>query len=68
MSPVTAGFVAILKSVNGNLSPAEYKEILVKTSYRRYYKGVADFEDGNAEHVVDIGKAVAYLKENYPAN
>ena len=32
-SPVLAGFVAILKSINPDLSPADYKDILIKTSY-----------------------------------
>ncbi len=61
MSPVAAGFVAILKDIDNGLTPAEYKEILVQTSYNRYFKGAASFEDGNAPHVADIGKAAAYL-------
>lgn len=65
MSPVTAGFVAILKSINGGLTPAEYKDILIKTSYQTHYKGDAPFEDADVDNVADIGKAVAYLKENY---
>ena len=59
MSPVTAGFVAILKSINGGLKPVEYKNILMQTSYQMEYNGE------NADHIVDIGKAVKYLKEQY---
>jgi len=59
MSPVTAGFVAILKSINRGLTPLEYKNILIKTSYQMEYNGE------NADHIVDIGKAVKYLKEQY---
>lgn len=64
-SPVTAGFVAILKSVNNTLTPKDYKDILVKTSYHE------DFYDWNfketypCERVVDLPKAVDYLIENY---
>jgi hypothetical protein len=64
-SPVTAGFVAILKSVNNTLTPKEYKDILVKTSYSM------DFYDWNfnqtfhCKRVVDIAKAVDYLRSTY---
>ena len=59
MSVVTGGFVAILKSINNTLTPEQYKEILVKTSRPLEYEGQS------AVHVVDIEKAVQYLKENY---
>ena len=66
LSPVTAGFIAILKGINNTLSPAEYKKILVETSYAMHFSGgVADFEDADVEYVVDIGKAVKYLQDNY---
>ena len=58
-SPVTAGFVAILKSINGGLSPSEYKNILVQTSYQMEYDGEL------VDHVADIGNAVKYLIEHY---
>jgi hypothetical protein len=58
-SPVTAGFIAILKSINGRLTPREYKNILVQTSYQMEYNGEY------ADHVVDIGSAVRYLMEQY---
>lgn len=57
MSVVTAGFVAILKEVDGTLPPAEYKEILVKTSRPMEYAGE------KAEHVADIAEAVRYLSQ-----
>lgn len=62
MSVVTAGFVAILKSVDDTLTPAEYKEILVNTS--RYM----EYEEDSAEHVVDIAAAVQYLKDKNSAD
>ena len=65
MSPVTAGFVAILKSVDDSLTPAQYKEILVASSYPLNYEGKAAYAEGTAPHVVDIAAAVAYLQENY---
>lgn len=65
MSPVTAGFVAILKSENNTLSPAEYKKILIETSYSKNFRGIADFENVEVDHVVDIGSALKYLKDNY---
>lgn len=60
MSVVTAGFVAILMSINDTLTPEQYKEILIKTSHYAEYGGEG------AEHVVDIGEAVKYLQERYP--
>ncbi len=39
-SPVTAGFVALLKSIDNTLHPAEYKRILMETSNKRLYNGV----------------------------
>lgn len=38
-SPVTAGFVALLKSVKSDLTPAECKRILMDTSRRMVYNG-----------------------------
>jgi hypothetical protein len=64
-SPVTAGFIAILKSVNNKLSPREYKEILIKTSYKKLFKDPFTLKEAEYSNVADIGKAVIYLKENY---
>lgn len=63
MSPVTAGFVAILKSIDPTLSPAEYKQLLVDTSYPMEYVGVMEWESGTSEHTVDIAKAARTLWE-----
>lgn len=57
MSVVTAGFVAMLKEIDGTLTPAECKEILVETSRPAEYAGE------RAEHVVDIEAAVRYLMQ-----
>ncbi len=57
MSPVLAGFVAMMMEVKRDLSPDEYKQILIATSKEMEYKGK------KIEHVVDITKALEYLKE-----
>lgn len=64
-SPVLAGFVAILKSINPNLSPQDYKDVLIKTSYQTEYYDWGFGRTSNIPHAVDIGKAVTYIKENY---
>ena len=58
-SPVTAGFIAILKNVNNNLTPGEYKDILIKTSKKKLY------DNYECPRVVDIYDAVKYLQQNY---
>lgn len=58
MSVVTAGFVAILMEIDDSLTPAQYKEILIRTSYP------AEYEGERAEHVADIDAAVQYLAGN----
>ncbi len=64
-SPVAAGFVAILKSVNNELTPKEYKEILVKTSYNAKLIDPILQVEQEFSYIVDISKAVEYLKDNY---
>lgn len=59
MSPVLAGFIAMLKEVNNELTPDEYREILVKSSYNYNYNGK------EISKVVDISRAIQYLKDNY---
>lgn len=61
MSPVLAGFVALMKSINQNLTSDECKEILIKTSY-----GITDrsenWHDINpCKRIVDIGKAIQHI-------
>lgn len=51
-SPVTAGFVAMLKSVAPSLSPEEYKRILVETSRPMVFEG------HESTRVVDIAAAL----------
>jgi len=65
MSPVTAGFVALLKSINNELLPEEYKAILVETSYSMNYKAAIERDSGDCSNIVDIGKAVEFLIRNY---
>jgi subtilisin family serine protease len=50
--PVTAGLVALLRSVNPEASPAEIKEILRETSHSMEYRGRL------ATHVPDAFEAV----------
>lgn len=64
-SPVTAGFIAILKSINNALTPKEYKDILIKTSYKMDYFDPNFNKKLECTRVVDIGKAVDYLNKNY---
>jgi hypothetical protein len=65
-SPVTAGFVAILKSINNNLAPSEYKDILIQTSHSMKYDDSAlNRQNVHVERVADIGSAVKYLSENF---
>jgi len=54
-SPVTAGFVALMKSVRNDLPPAEYKRILMETSRNLIYRG----ED--CPRVPDIYEAVKLI-------
>ncbi len=51
-SPVTAGFVALLKSARPDLKPAEIKEILMKTSRE------TTFEGRTSPRTVDIAAAL----------
>ena len=65
MSPVTAGFIAILKSINNELTPEDYKEILIATSYSKNYDGPVDRDNGYCSNIVDIGKAAEFIESNY---
>lgn len=56
-SPVTAGFVALLKSINNDLSPSEYKRILRDTSKEMIYDGEV------CPRVVDIYEALQYISK-----
>lgn len=54
-SPVTAGFVALMKSVRSDLPPAKYKRILMETARSLIYKG----ED--CPRVPDVYEAVKVI-------
>ena len=60
-SPVLGGFVAILKSIDPQLTPAQCKELLVSTSYSITEKGENWFDLNPCPRAVDIGKAVTTL-------
>ena len=64
-SPVTAGFIAILKGINNKLTPDEYRQILKKTSYETTFKSPFSGKEAKCKEVVDIGKAALYLKNNF---
>lgn len=64
-SPVTAGFIAILKSINNKLTPDEYRQILKKTSYKTTFTDPFTLKKAECSNVINIGKAVTYIKENY---
>ncbi len=56
MSPVLAGFVAMLMEIKRDLPPDAYKQILIKTSR------VVEYHGKTIPHVVDAEKAVEYLR------
>ncbi len=60
-SPVLGGFVAMLKSIKPQLTPAQCKELLVSTSYTITEKGENWFDINPCPRVVDIGRAVTSL-------
>ena len=62
-SPVAAGFLAILKGVNNKLAPNDYKDILIKTSYKMTFKDPFTFKEAECPYVVDMEEAVNYIKE-----
>lgn len=64
-SPVTAGFIAILKSINNKLTPDQYRQILKKTSYKTTFKDPFRLNTFECSDVIDIGKAAEYIKEKY---
>ena len=55
-SPVTAGFVAMLKSVKPDLQPADYKRILMETSRELTFQGNV------APRAVDIAAALRSMR------
>lgn len=57
-SPVTAGFVALLKSVKPDLKPAEVKQVLMETS-----RAIV-FESRRSPRTVDIAAAIRSVTKN----
>nr|NQU91952.1 S8/S53 family peptidase [Bacteroidota bacterium] len=55
MSPVLAGVIAMMKEVNNDLTPADYKRVLIETSREIEYSSY------KVKHVVDAAGAVNYL-------
>lgn len=55
MSPVLAGIIAMMKEVNNELTPADYKKILIETSKEVDYNGYT------VKHVVDAPEAIHFL-------
>ena len=56
-SPVSVGFVALLKSINNNLTPIDYKNILIETSKEMIYKSE------ECPRVIDIYGAVKLISK-----
>lgn len=61
MSPVLAGFIALMKCIDNRLTSQQCKDILMKTSYEIIEKGENWYDINPCPRVVDIGKAVLYL-------
>ena len=64
-SPVLAGFIAIMKSINKYLTLNEYKKILKETSYTTNFTGYAKWDTNiTADNVADIGIAAKFVYQN----
>ena len=64
-SPVLAGFIAIMKSIDNSLTLDDYKKILKGTSYSTHFSGYAVYDsDIYADTVADIGKAAEFVWKN----
>lgn len=59
MSLVLAGVVAMMKEINNELKPAEYKRILIESSKEVKYDGYL------VKHVVDAPAAIKSLADLY---
>ncbi|NPD44669.1 peptidase [Lentimicrobium sp. S6] len=57
MSPVLAGIIAMMKEINNDLTPEEYKKVMIETSMQ------IEYNDYKVRHVVDANAAVNYLLE-----
>lgn len=63
MSPVLAGFIAILKSIRESITLKECKALLKETSYETHFTGYAPWDNVDIAGVADIGKAAKLLSE-----
>lgn len=63
-SPVLAGFIAIMKSIDKSLTADECKKILRQTSYSTHFTGYAAFDDVDIDNVADIGNAAKLVFQN----
>ena len=64
-SPVLAGFIAIMKSIDNSLILSDYKKILKETSYSTYFTGYGSWENNiETNNVADIGKASEFVFKN----
>jgi len=61
MSPVLAGFIAMLKAINSSLTSDECKRILKETSYEISAQSKNWYDLNPCKNVVDIGRAVNCL-------
>jgi hypothetical protein len=64
MSPILAGFIAILKAIKPSLTSDECKKILRETSHEITTQGENWYDLNPCKNVVDIGKAVEKLCQN----
>ena len=64
-SVVTAGMLAILKSINPNLTPAEYREILVQSAHEGVITEPQTLKEIHIKHLADIDAAIQYMNEKY---
>lgn len=65
MSVVTAGFMAILKSINPNLTPAEYREILIQSAHEGIITEPQTLKEIQVKHLADIDSAIEYMNQKY---
>lgn len=64
-SVVTAGMLTILKSINPNLMPAEYREILTQSAHEGVITEPQTLKEIHVKHLADIDAAIKYMDEKY---
>lgn len=60
-SPVLAGFVALIKSLDKTLTPEQIKDILNKSVYSLPPSSPHWYDPGSCDKVIDIGKAILQI-------